>query len=183
MQTLRLSHEQMQSIVNHARNEQPYEACGIIAGSVGVASRIIPIKNAAINAEYHYQMDAQELLQALKDMDSAAEEMLGVYHSHPKNEPIPSPEDVREAQLNTPNIVHIIISLKYGKARLQAWHIQDGQAHKVELLVGNQISVSLPAMTQAQIIAVILAAILAMLFLLIISFSLLPPAPPIPTAQ
>lgn len=174
MQTLRLSHDQIQSIVTHARNEQPYEACGIISGSVGVASRIIPIKNAAINAQYHYQMDAKELLQALQNIDSADEQMIGIYHSHPNNEPVPSPEDIREAQLNTPNIVHVIVSLKYGKARLQAWTMQDGQVHKVELLVGNQISANLPEMSQTQVIAVILAAILAVAFLLMISFSLLP---------
>lgn len=183
MQTLRLSSEQMLSIVNHARNEQAKEVCGIIAGNVGVASRIIPIKNAASNPEYHYQMDAQELLQALKDIDLADEEMLGVYHSHPNNEPIPSEEDVREAQLNTPNMVHVILSLKYGKVRFQAWHIHDGRAERVELLVGNQMSVSVFAMSKAQVIAVILAAIVAVLFLLMISFSLLPPAPPIPTVQ
>ena len=183
MQTLRLSHEQIQSIVNHARQEQPDEACGIIAGKVGIASRIIPIKNAASNAQHHYQMDTKELLQALKEMDSVDEEMLGIYHSHPNNEPIPSPEDIREAQLNTPNSLHIIVSLKYGKARLQAWHIQLGQIEKVDLLIGNQISANLPEMSQTQVIVVILAAILALAFLLMISFGLLPPAPPIPIAQ
>jgi proteasome lid subunit RPN8/RPN11 len=173
----------MQSIVNHARDEQAHEACGIIAGQVGVASRIIPISNVATNAQYHYQMDAQELLQALKAIDAADEDMLAVYHSHPNSEAIPSLEDVREAELNTPNIVHLIISLKYGKARLQAWRIHDGKADRVELLIGNQMSANLEPLSQTQIIAIILATILAVAFLLMISFYLLPLAPPIPTPQ
>lgn len=183
MRSLRLKHEQIQAMVDHARHEQVHEACGILSGNGDVVARIIPIDNITSHPQYHYQMDAKELLKALKNIDAGGEEMLGIYHSHPNHEPIPSLEDIREAQLNTPNIIHVIVSLKYGKIRLQAWHIYEEQVDKVELLVGNQQSRILPAMTQTQIVAIILATILTMTFLLIISLSLLPPAPPIPTAQ
>lgn len=181
MRSLHLSHEQIQAIVDHARHEQPHEACGIISGNGDVVARIIPIDNIASQAQCHYQMNAKDLLQALKNIDVVDEEMLGIYHSHPNHEPIPSSEDIHEAQLNTPNLTHVIVSLKYGKTRLQAWQIHGGQVDKVELLVGNQQSRALPPMTRAQIVAIILATILTVAFLLIISLSLLPPAPPIPT--
>jgi proteasome lid subunit RPN8/RPN11 len=183
MRSLRLTHEQIQAIVDHARQDQPHEACGIISGNGDVVARIMPIHNIARNPQHHYRMDAKDLLQVLKNMNAAGEEMLGVYHSHPKHEPIPSSEDIREAQLNTPNMVHVILSLKYGKTRLQAWHIHDGLVDKVELLVGNQLSLALAPMTRAQTMAIILATILALAFLLIISLNLLPPAPSIPTPQ
>jgi proteasome lid subunit RPN8/RPN11 len=183
MQSLRLTHEQIQAMVDHARNEQAHEACGIIAGGVGVATRIIPIQNTANNPQHHYQMNAKELLLALKNMDAAGEEMIGIYHSHPGSEAIPSLEDIQAAQVNTPNTVHVIIGLKYGKARLQAWHIHDGLVEKVELLVGNQSSMALLPMTRTQIMAVIIATILAVLLLLTVSLSLLPSAPPILTLQ
>lgn len=183
MQHLRLSHEQVQAIVDHAVNELPNEVCGLIAGRDGKAKQIVPIKNVADKPQQQYQMDAQEQLQALKSFDEQNIDWIAVYHSHPNGQPLPSSEDIRDADLNTPNICHLIIGLKNQKVRLQAWRIHDGQVDEVELLIGQQQSNSLAPMSQLQIWAVIIAIIIAVILLLGISFSLLPPAPPLPTPQ
>lgn len=178
---LRLSIEQVDAIVAHALAESPHEACGLIAGKGEKASRLIPIKNTAAHPQSHYQMDAGELLRAYKNIESEGLDCIAVYHSHPKSEPLPSQEDIREAELNTPNMTHLILSLKPPKARLQAWRIQLGQVDKVELLIGREASENVPKLSQMQIGSIIVATIFAVLLLLAISFSLLPPAPPIPT--
>jgi hypothetical protein len=106
---------------------------------------------------------------------------IAIYHSHPKSEALPSQEDIREAEINTPNMMHLIIGLKPPKARLQAWQIQIGQVDEVELLIGNEESENVPKLSQMQVGAIVLATVFAVLLLLAISFSLLPPAPPIPS--
>jgi proteasome lid subunit RPN8/RPN11 len=178
---LRLSIEQVDAIVSHALSESPNEACGLIAGKGAKASRLIPIKNAAANAQSHYQMVSAELLRAYKSIELEGLDCIAIYHSHPKSEPLPSQEDIREAEINTPNMMHLIVSLKPPKARLQAWRIQIGQVDSVELLIGNEESENVPKLSQIQIGAIILATVFAVLLLLAISFSLLPPAPPIPS--
>jgi [CysO sulfur-carrier protein]-S-L-cysteine hydrolase len=178
---LRLSIEQVDAIVSHAVEDAPHEACGLIAGKESKASRLIPIKNAAPNPQNHYQMDSAELLRAYKRIEADGLDCIGIYHSHPETAPLPSQEDIREAEVNTPNMIHLIVSLKPPKARLQAWRIQIGQVDEVELLIGNEESANVPKLSQMQIRSIIFATIFAVLLLLAISFSLLPPAPPIPT--
>jgi [CysO sulfur-carrier protein]-S-L-cysteine hydrolase len=181
---LRLSIEQVDAIVAHALTDAPKEACGLIAGKAEKATSLFPIKNAAANSQSHYQMDATELLRAYKSIEADGLDCIAIYHSHPKSEPLPSQEDVHAAELNTPNTIHLIVSLKPPKARLQAWRIQPArQADKVELLIGTEPSQNVPKLSQLQVWSIILATVFAVLLLLAISFSLLPPAPPIPSPQ
>lgn len=183
MQSLRLSHQQVQVMVDHCIGNLPEEACGLIAGQEEKAEAVIPIKNVADNPLHHYVIDDNQQLQALKKIDSQGLDWIAIFHSHPNSEPIPSLEDIREADLNTPNLVHVIISLKHNTSRLQAWHIHDGQVDEVELLIGQQRSQAIAPMSRLQIWAVLLAILISVVLLLAISFTLLPPAPLIPTPQ
>lgn len=180
---LRLSIEQVDAIVGHAVQDAPHEACGLIAGKGEKVSRLFPIKNAAAHPEKHFVMDSAQLLKAYKAIEAEGLDCLAVYHSHPKSEPIPSQEDIREAEINTPNMIHLIVSLKPPKARLQAWQIRQGEADKVELLLGNEPASNVPKLSQLQLWAIFFAIVFAVLLLLAISFSLLPPAPIINPSQ
>lgn len=183
MRSLRLSHQQVQTIVDHCIDSLPDEACGLIAGQRGLAKNIVPIKNISGNREIHYQMDAIEQLKAHKLIETEKLDWIAVFHSHPDSEPIPSQEDIRSAELNTPNIIHMIVSLRNNQSRLQVWHIHNGQVDEVELLIGQQESHAVEAMSRLEVRAVMFAILIAVALLLIISFNLLPPAPPIPTPQ
>lgn len=183
MRSLRLSHQQVQAIIDHCVESQPDEACGLIAGQGGTTEQIIPIGNVADNPQQHYQMGANEQLKALKWIEASHLEWIAVYHSHPDSVPIPSLEDIHSAELNTPSLIHLIVSLKNNRSRLQAWHIHDGQVDEVELLIGQQQSDGVTPMSRMEIWAVLIAIFIGVVLLLAISFSLLPPAPPIPTPQ
>jgi [CysO sulfur-carrier protein]-S-L-cysteine hydrolase len=183
MRSLRLTHEQVQTIVNHARAGAPQEVCGLIAGQMGIAQQIVPIPNRSVTPETHFEMEAIALLKAYKTMDATGVELFAVYHSHPQTSPIPSQTDIRQAMRNMPNAYQLIVSLKQQQAQLQVWHIHNGQVDRVELLVGNEKSLAMPSFSRAQVIAILLATFFAVGLLLLISFSLLPPAPPIPTPQ
>lgn len=183
MRSLRLSHEQIKQIMGEALSASPDEACGMIGGLGIDAKRIVPITNVAEQAHYHYLMDGTEQLKALKAFDAQDLDWLAVYHSHPMGKPHPSQEDVREAMLNTPNLIHVIIGLKDQQQRLQAWHIHDGLVDEVELLVGAQASKASQPASRLEQWAVLFAMILGIIILLGISFILLPPAPSLPLPQ
>jgi proteasome lid subunit RPN8/RPN11 len=131
MRSLRLTHEQMQTIVNHTRAGAPQEVCGLIAGQVGIAQQIFPIPNRSATPETHFEMEVKSLLKAYKAMDAAGMELIAVYHSHPQSSPIPSQTDIREAMRNMPITYQLIVSLKQQQAQLQVWHIHDGQVDRV----------------------------------------------------
>jgi proteasome lid subunit RPN8/RPN11 len=183
MRSLRLTQEQVQTIVNQARAGAPQEVCGLVAGQMGVAQHIVPIPNRSATPETHFEMEATALLKAYKAMDAAGMVLIAVYHSHPNSNPIPSQTDIREALRNMPNAYQLIVSLKQAQAQLQVWHIHNGHVDRVELLVGNEKSQATQPLSRAQIIAILLATFFAVGLLLLISFSLLPSAPPLPTPQ
>jgi len=177
--TLRLSQQHIREILDHARSQYPHEACGLIAGKDGTAFITIAMKNVSSTPQAHFSMEPNELLQQLKRIDHEQQALLAIYHTHPSGEPIPSPTDIAEAQLNTPNLNHLIIGLKHNDARLKLWHMSDNRVYPVQLLIGNQKAEAHDTLTNSQKYAIIFAALLSIVILLTISFSLLPPAPPI----
>jgi len=175
--SLRIHTSQLNEVTRHAHEATPEECCGLLAGSGSVVRSVYPVRNASASPETHYEMDAHSLLQTLKRIDRQGLEPIAVYHSHPNSHPIPSREDIRQAQQHTPNLLHLIISLQNGHTRLQAWKIADGEVNPVELLFNNERSRALPPITRAQRVAILLAAVLAVFILLAVSITLLPPAP------
>ncbi len=177
MSFLRLSHQQMRELAQLALDRKPYEVCGLIVGIGYEAKQIIPIDNISENPALHYQMEPTQLLQALKSIDEQEQQLLAIFHSHPNSDPIPSPTDVAEWQY--PKAIQLIISLKHYPPRLQAWEIKDGQVNPVDIVIDTQSAENLKGilLSNAQKWAIMISAGLAVLILLAISFSLLPPAP------
>lgn len=168
-----------QEIVTYAREAQPDECCGVILGVGETAEVIIPISNIASEPKYNYQMDEKILLKALYQAEHMQLEVIGFYHSHPRTEPIPSPTDVRLA--NYPNAAYVIVGLRNGEAHLAAWSIKRDQVKPIELIVSeNKPIIENRQLTIVQKRAIIASAIIAFIFMLILSLSLLPPAPIIP---
>jgi len=112
----------LDELVEHARELDPYECCGFLAGTGHRVSRVYRIKNvvglegasdaAAFDeakvrhlsrlspeerAEIAFMMDAQEMFQAVKDMRRNGLTLLVVYHSHPHDPARPSVTDIKIA--------------------------------------------------------------------------------------
>lgn len=181
MQTLRIPAELMSDMVTYVRDHRPNEACGLLAGHEGIVQAVIPITNVSKTPTWHYQMSPNALLKAMKQIDTDGIELLGTFHSHPTSSPIPSDTDVHDAMQNTPNIMHLIVGLRYPKAEIQAWQMQDYSAEKVELLVENAKLENIAPMSETQKWAFVLMTVIAVMLLISVSITLLPPAPPLPT--
>jgi proteasome lid subunit RPN8/RPN11 len=130
---LKLPEAYVDEIIAHAREDDPNECCGIIAGNGGSAKHLY----RAVNAEaspYRYNVDTKDLLRIYRDLDANGWDVLGIYHSHTGTEAYPSPTDVRLAAW--PEAYYLIVSLA-DKANpvLRAFRITEGEVSEVEIEV------------------------------------------------
>lgn len=116
-------------IVAHAREVAPNEACGLLAGRDGRATRAIPCPNLADDPLRRYVMDPTAVMQALRSMAEAGEssadgtegEPLAIYHSHVYSGPYPSPTDRAEARW--PSSFYVLVSVRAEVPEVRAFRI------------------------------------------------------------
>jgi [CysO sulfur-carrier protein]-S-L-cysteine hydrolase len=179
---LRLTHQHLEQLATLAQNANEEEICGLLFGTNHTVAQIIPIQNKHTQPKQAFKMDEQALFQAFKQAEKEELSLVGIYHSHPHSAPIPSPEDIREAELNYPQVAHLIIRPLPNNAEFKAWHIQKASVIPIPLLIGNEALLEEPhnPLTSVQKTAILITSIVALILLVVVSFSLLPPAPPIP---
>ena len=120
-------------IVEHARAEAPAEACGLIAGIGGKATRLYRIPNADPSI-YRYNMEPRAQLQAMQDMDDQAWDLLAIYHSHTHTPAYPSPTDISLAFY--PDAYYAIVTLQEAEnPQIRAFRIVDGVVREVEVRI------------------------------------------------
>ena len=125
-------------IIDHALREYPNECCGIVAGNDGRSERVYPITNAARSPK-RYLMDAQEQLDAMRDVRDNGWEILGFYHSHPRSAAYPSNTDVRLAiQNGWTDVRYLLVSLQDREApQLRVFEI-----HPNGVIVGGALRIA-----------------------------------------
>lgn len=97
---IKISEENYQKILEHAKSCLPEEACGLIAGEINGGDKIIRKVYLLTNIDHsneHFSLDPKEQLSAVKDMRSEGLVPLGNWHSHPESPSRPSEEDKRLA--------------------------------------------------------------------------------------
>lgn len=176
-----LTETQARQVVQHAQDEAPAEACGIIAGRGSRALKVLPIPNCAESPHTRYQFDAAAYVRAMFEIQAEGMELIAIYHSHPNGAPLPSQTDLREARYGrTP---YLIIGLENGAARLAAWSLHQMRAEPVPLHIGlnpPEHWLEQRLLSRAQMAAIFISAALALVLMLVAATALLPPAPPIP---
>lgn len=178
---LLLTRDQARQMVDHAQSAYPQEACGMIGGVDNQALTIVPLDNISPLPEQHYHMDDAGLTRTLFDLQNRGWSLIGFYHSHPQGDPIPSTTDIQQATY--PNTPYVIIGLRQRHdPSIAAWEMTYGTVTPVDLHIGDSQPqpVDTQALSTAQRVAIILGAAVAFIFILILSVTLLPPAPIIP---
>lgn len=122
MSDLTIPQQILDDLVAHARELDPFECCGFLAGTNNTVTRVYRIKNVVSldgaaqaasfddakvehlsrlspeeRAEIAFIMDAQEMFQAVKDMRKQGLTLQVVYHSHPHDPARPSITDIKIA--------------------------------------------------------------------------------------
>jgi proteasome lid subunit RPN8/RPN11 len=113
------------ALAEHARAEQPNEACGLVAFRDGVAERYLPARNAAASP-YRFELDTDLENWFLEDEGYE----LAVFHSHISSPPRPSRTDVENIGL-WEGRPYLILSLRTGD--LAAWRIAGGEVSLLDL--------------------------------------------------
>ncbi len=130
-----------QQLIDHARQGDPDEVCGMLAGHGDQIERVFPIRNTAdeVTADFgvfrdretgvatggrrpgHYYMDPKDQLRVYNEIDRLELDLIGYYHSHTHTEARPSPTDVRLATDLT--AYYVLVSLTDQPA-VRAWRIE-----------------------------------------------------------
>lgn len=123
MTTVTLS--QLEEIFAYAKEAAPAECCGLIGGSDDEqASSIYSLRNMASNPNVAYEASPEDLFAAQRQMRDSGEELIGIFHSHPRSdEPVPSETDVRLAYY--PQVVYFIIGLAGPQPVMRAFRISE----------------------------------------------------------
>lgn len=125
MPTIRLLREHHDAMIAHAREVAPAECCGLIGGLADNTARTIyRLRNVTANPKLGYEAAPEDLFAAQRQMRERGEELLAIYHSHPRAvDPSPSETDIRLAYY--PSATYLIVGLGGTEATVRAFSISE----------------------------------------------------------
>jgi proteasome lid subunit RPN8/RPN11 len=100
---MKIRPEVVEAITAHARREQPRECCGILLGVGDELVEAVAAGNVAADPRRCYEVSPADHLAQIRrcreteKASGARLAVLGVYHSHPRSAPVPSPTDLDRA--------------------------------------------------------------------------------------
>ena len=114
-----------EALAEHAREESPNEACGLVVLKDGVAERYVEGRNAAASP-YRFELDVSPDTWFLEDEGYE----LAVFHSHLSSPPRPSRTDVENVGLwaGRPYLIYTVRT-----DELAGWRISSGSVEALEL--------------------------------------------------
>ena len=120
---IKLTKNQLEEVIAHARETSPHECCGLIGGNQhGDALSLYRARNISPDPLVRYEAHPRDLFAAQRAMRARGEELVALYHSHPRSaDPQPSSTDVRLAYY--PAAVYFIVGLGSSDPCLRAFRI------------------------------------------------------------
>ncbi len=136
---LSLDYDAYLTMVAHAIDAVPDEACGLLAArpnaDSGQVEAVYKCRNAAASARV-YEIHPLDHLHADRDADRRGLQISGVYHSHTHTDAYPSPTDV--AQAPDPEWHYVLVSLKSPEPVVRSFRIVDGRVAEEPVVVNGQ---------------------------------------------
>jgi proteasome lid subunit RPN8/RPN11 len=133
--SVRVRLEIMKEMLLHARSKPEIECCGLLAGRDGAITAIYPARNALASATA-YEIAPQELFLLFRTIRKQGLTHLGVYHSHPGGENVPSPRDIERAYY--PDQAYFIISPRLDAPKhVRAFSIRGSNVQELEIITTN----------------------------------------------
>lgn len=139
MASISISTKHIEEISRHCLEAFPNEACGLLAGTDLVASRVYRMRNAD-DSTITYAFDPAEQMSAMREIKAEGLQLLGIYHSHTSSAAYPSPTDVLRAffpgtdEENYPGVAYVIADVTGGEFhQLKAFHIKTSSVTEIQI--------------------------------------------------
>jgi proteasome lid subunit RPN8/RPN11 len=137
---IQLRREHLEAMIAHAREAAPAECCGLVGGFSNTrAASLYRLRNVTESPEVRYEAAPEDLFAAQREMRERGEELLAIYHSHPRSsDPSPSETDIRQAFY--PSATYLIIGLGGTGPVVNAFNIseQEHRWHQVEYEIADE---------------------------------------------
>jgi proteasome lid subunit RPN8/RPN11 len=133
--TLVLDRPVRDAVVEHARDGDPEEVCGVLGGTHGTvgtdggageadvgssyARTARRVSNVAAEPRSRYELDPTEQFRAMEAVEAAGDAVVGFYHSHPRGPLAPSATD--EALATWAGYSYVIVSLGGPEPEVGSW--------------------------------------------------------------
>lgn len=127
---VRIERRVFDDLLAEARANPRIECCGLLAGRDATISLLLPAKNA-LESDKAYEIAAAELFALFRRIRAEGWEHLGIYHSHPSGENVPSRVDLERAFY--PDVAYLIISPQIAARPIRAFRIVEGSARELAL--------------------------------------------------
>lgn len=123
-------------MVQHALEDAPIEACGLLAAVDGLVVEVRRAKNREASP-YRFSIDPLETRKHEQAIDEAGAELAGFYHSHTGSAAVPSPTDIRMmGPFFGPPFVHFVIGVADREApEVRVWYIEGAERSEQEFEV------------------------------------------------
>lgn len=131
-------------LIMEAIEKYPAECCGFLLGKEGnneqrTISQVIVCKNES-GTDKEYKISPKEYKKVEKEAGKKKLSLLGVYHSHPDWDAVPSETDVENAM---PNLSYVIISVYKNKVSAsRSWRLNDDRFFIEEPIINDHNSIS-----------------------------------------
>lgn len=152
---LNTQYDQLQKLQAHAESTYPEECCGLLLGKINGEIKtlidVLPTENSwdeqtadqfveisglpwrSKSRSSSFSIAPRVILKAQKDARDRQLDLIGIYHSHPDNQAIPSEFD---RAIAWQRYSYIIISVQQGKAcELKSWRLDDNHQFQPEELL------------------------------------------------
>ncbi|MGH9788436.1 MAG: Mov34/MPN/PAD-1 family protein [Candidatus Acidiferrales bacterium] len=127
----RLLHE---ALLEDARRSLPNECCGLLGGQGEQATRIFPATNR-LASPTAYDIAVPELIALFRRLRAEKLELVGIYHSHPTGDNLPSARDLERAFY--PGAAYVIVSPRAdARAPVRAFLIRDDEVVELTVEIG-----------------------------------------------
>ncbi len=133
MEVVYVTEQHLAEMIDHAREEAPLEACGILAGQKHRVAETYRARNVD-QSPTSYQLDPEEQYRIFIDIEDKGLDIVGIYHSHPSSPAVPSNIDLGKAYY--PEAFYFVISLMDpARPEVRAFTIANGESKECEIVI------------------------------------------------
>jgi proteasome lid subunit RPN8/RPN11 len=120
-EALEIPRDILDAMIAHCVREAPLECCGILGGvAPPLVTSIYLLRNES-QSETRYNADPHDLINTQLDLRRRGEDIMAIYHSHPRWEAIPSRTDLAENYYG--DVPRIIVSLLKDNPDVRVWRL------------------------------------------------------------